>query len=145
MHSRLSLVYPWEVLYRIRIQQCIIDCYLHIHGKYYIESGYINAFSIVTSIPMISIIIAWPEPNIFVSRPAIVKIFLILLVRVWKYFVSPKYRICGVTIHKTHFFFYWIDFKDLYKIIIIFRTYSHTYIHTKYQSADILLKVYLVP
>jgi hypothetical protein len=87
MHSRLLLTYQWEILYRIGIHQCIIDCYLHTLGKYYIESGYINAFSIVTCVPIRSIIVAQPEPTIFISHPAIVKIFLILLVRVWEYFV----------------------------------------------------------
>jgi hypothetical protein len=33
-------------------------------------------------------IVAHPEPTIFVSRPAIVKIFSVLLVRIYKYFVS---------------------------------------------------------
>jgi hypothetical protein len=61
-------------------------------------------------------------------------------VRVWKYFF-PKYRICDATIHKTHFFFHWIDLKFLYGITkcIKYRLlYIHTY--TLYQSADILLQ-----
>jgi hypothetical protein len=33
-------------------------------------------------------IVAQPEPTMFVSHPAIVKICPFLLVRVWKYFVS---------------------------------------------------------
>jgi hypothetical protein len=43
---------------------------------------------IITCIPKGRTIVAHPEPTIFVSCPAIVKIFLVLLVRVWKYFVS---------------------------------------------------------
>jgi hypothetical protein len=30
-----------------------------------------------------------------------------------KIFHFPKYRICGTTIHMTHFFFNWIDFNNL--------------------------------
>jgi hypothetical protein len=55
-----------------------------------------------------------------------------------KIFYFPKYRICGTTIHKAHFFFHWIDFKYLYRIINLFSTDYHTY--SLYQSADILLQ-----
>jgi hypothetical protein len=42
----------------------------------------------------------------------------------------------------AQFFFHWIDFKYLYKIINFFSTNYHTYIHTYslYQSIDILLQ-----
>jgi hypothetical protein len=53
-------------------------------------------------------------------------------------FCFPKYTICGTTIHKTQFFFHWIDFKYLYRITNLFSTDYHTY--TLYESADILLQ-----
>jgi hypothetical protein len=57
----------------------------------------------------------------------------------------PKYIVCGTTIHKTHFFFHWIDFKDLCEINIILVSYSYTYIHTYCIIIDTILQYRLQP
>jgi hypothetical protein len=89
---------------------------------------------------MESIIVAHPEPTIFVSCPMIVKNISRSPCESLEIFCFSKYRICGANIHKAHFFFHWIDIKDLYEIITIFGTYSHTYIHIKISKSDILLQ-----
>jgi hypothetical protein len=50
--------------------------------------GYNNALSIVTYVPMESIILALPEPTIHELRPVMVRIFPVLFVRVRKCLVS---------------------------------------------------------
>jgi cystathionine beta-lyase/cystathionine gamma-synthase len=75
------------------------------------------------------------------SRPAIIEIFLDLLVRVETLYF-PEYRVCGAYVHKAHIIFHLIDpRKNLYidlkissmKISIIYIEYIQMYL---YQSVD---------
>jgi hypothetical protein len=51
-----------------------------------------------------------------------------------------KYRICGATIHKTYFFFHWIDLKDLYGIINFYSV--HINIHIFIDNIKVLIYYY---
>jgi hypothetical protein len=62
---------------------------------------YKSTFSIVTCVLMGSIIVVFSEPTIFVSRRVIVKIFPVLLVKVWKYFISLSIEFV-VQVSKRH-------------------------------------------
>jgi hypothetical protein len=92
---------------RIKIQQCILNCYLCTHGKYY--SSFFRAYyTHITS-----------SDGQNISCP---------ICKSLEIFHFPKYSICGTAVHKTHFFFHWIDLQCLYETNIILVSYSHTYI-----------------